>query len=207
MATEAGLSEISVNVNDGTPDVVTFVNTGIALTPYVYVITDEDNVILGVSTDGQVDFETAGAGICRVWGLSYTGNITAQPGDDADDVQLTDDCYDLSDNFVTVNRIGNFARDVPPTEAFPSEVVSLSVYPNPVASELNLSLYVPQALATNTQQVAIYNMGGNLLLQRDLLPGTGAAQQSVDVSGLPNGMYLLQWMDGERVIVTRFMKL
>lgn len=207
VATEAGLTEITVNVNDGTPDVVNFANTGIAFTPYVYVITDEANVILGVSADGQIDFETAGAGICRVWGLSYTGNITAQPGDDADDVQLTDDCYDLSDNFVTVNRIGNFAPNAPVIQGFQSEVVSLSVYPNPVASELNLSLYVPEALATNTQQVAIYNMSGHLLLQRDLLPNTGTAQQSLDVSPLPNGMYLLQWMDGERIIVTRFMKL
>jgi len=39
-----------------------------------------------------------------VWGLSYTGNIIAQAGDNAAAVAITDGCWDLSDDFITVVR-------------------------------------------------------------------------------------------------------
>ena len=52
----------------------------------------------------MANFDGAGAGVCRVWGLAYTGNVLAQAGDDAAATTLTDGCFDLSDNFITVNR-------------------------------------------------------------------------------------------------------
>ena len=38
------------------------------------------NNILGFPGGNSQDFEGAGAGVCRVWGLAYTGNITAAIG-------------------------------------------------------------------------------------------------------------------------------
>ena len=51
-----------------------------------------------------MNFEGAGSGTCLVWGLSYTGNITVSMGDNALSMPLSDDCFDLSDNFVSVIR-------------------------------------------------------------------------------------------------------
>ena len=94
----------SVCVNDGEPDVITFSNNSGFAPNYVYVVTDEDNVILTVSATGPIDFEGTGAGVVRVWGLSFTGNLLAEPGDDAGAGALSDECYDLSDNFVVVRK-------------------------------------------------------------------------------------------------------
>ena len=71
---------------------------------YVYVITDDNNVILGINDRGFENFGRVFPGVCRVWGLSYTGDITAGAGDNAATAQLTDGCFDLSDNFITVTR-------------------------------------------------------------------------------------------------------
>ena len=45
-------------------------------------------------------------GTCWVWGLAYTGELTAQVGDQADQVALASDCFDLSENFIAVVRSG-----------------------------------------------------------------------------------------------------
>lgn len=87
-------------VNDGVPSVLSFQNNSGFAPNYAYVVTDEDNVILFISTSPEIDFDDFAAGTIRVWGLSYTGNVTAEVGDNAADVELSDECYDLSTNFV-----------------------------------------------------------------------------------------------------------
>ena len=89
---------------DGTADFVGFSVSGQSAANSVFVITDADNIILGLNTRGFADFDGAGVGDCRVWHLSYTGSLTAKPGDDAAAVALSDRCFDLSDNFITVVR-------------------------------------------------------------------------------------------------------
>ena len=107
VAMPSGATTRYVCVGDGNPDEVTFTNTSTASANYVYVITDDNNIILGLPPGDMQDFEGAGAGICRVWGLSYTGNITAMVGDDAAAIPLSDECYGLSSNYIEI------IRDVP----------------------------------------------------------------------------------------------
>ncbi|MEO0877436.1 MAG: T9SS type A sorting domain-containing protein, partial [Bacteroidota bacterium] len=178
-------------------------------TPYLYVITDEDNMILATSADGVINFEGVPEGVCRIWGLSYTGNITAMIGDFADQVALSDDCFDLSDNFVTVTRLseGNIApNEGEGFQALEEERIVLNVFPNPAREFVNLQVSVPDNLLTNQQMVSVYNLSGTLLFQQQLAPQVGTAQQNLDISQLESGMYLLQWYDGERVMMTRFIK-
>ncbi|MEL6867195.1 MAG: hypothetical protein AAFP19_22410, partial [Bacteroidota bacterium] len=99
-----GRTEYSACLEDGIPDFVGFVNTSTATATYRYVITDDQNNILGIPPTNFLDFDGAGVGICRVWGLSYTGNLTAGQGDNAATTALSDGCFDLSDNFITVTR-------------------------------------------------------------------------------------------------------
>ncbi|MEM1215519.1 MAG: hypothetical protein AAGJ82_07540, partial [Bacteroidota bacterium] len=99
-----GMTNIAVCAGDGVDDTFTFTTTYAGDESFLYVITDENNIILDTSADGVINFEGAGAGICRVWGLAYSGTLTAGPGDDAAAVTLSDECFDLSDNFVTVVR-------------------------------------------------------------------------------------------------------
>ncbi|MEO1449572.1 MAG: hypothetical protein AAFV07_08570, partial [Bacteroidota bacterium] len=84
--------------------VIEFASQNASGTNFTYVVTDAAGTILGVPPANTVDFGPAGPGECWVWGLSYTGELTAQLGDNAAMVALSDGCYDLSDNFVVVFR-------------------------------------------------------------------------------------------------------
>ncbi len=101
---EDGSTEALVCVNDGQPDVLTFTNQTPATAPYTYLVTDENNIILSVVNGDSFDFEDTDSGIRRVWGLSYTGALTAAEGQDAALATLSDGCFNLSDNFITVDR-------------------------------------------------------------------------------------------------------
>lgn len=104
VSTDTGETEVFICPGDGLADVISFQSEGASGGDFTYVVTDENNVILAIPQGNEVDFETADFGICRLWGLSYQGNIIAEVGDDAATTVLTDGCFDLSANFVTVNR-------------------------------------------------------------------------------------------------------
>ena len=91
-------------VNDGDSDFISFYNNSLAMTDYIYLITDDNNTILAVTEDAFANFEGAGVGDCRVWGLSYTGDLTAEVGDNAASVDLASECFDLTENFLTIAR-------------------------------------------------------------------------------------------------------
>lgn len=91
-------------VDNGVNDYVGFDNTSIAGVQYQYVITDDNNIILGLPESGFANFEGAGTGDCRVWGLSYQGRLTAELGDELTTASLSDDCFDLSQNYITIIR-------------------------------------------------------------------------------------------------------
>lgn len=103
---EGGGTDAFVCAGDGVADVIRFDSTGASNSLYTYVVTDTNNVILALPSADFADFEGADEGICRVWGLAYTGNITAMPGDTASQVALSDACFDLSDNYISVVREG-----------------------------------------------------------------------------------------------------
>ncbi|MEM1357893.1 MAG: hypothetical protein AAGF89_06830, partial [Bacteroidota bacterium] len=104
IATTEGATEVETCPGDGNADLVSVVSSGTAGGAVIYVVTDTSNVILAVSEDPSFNFDEAGVGICRIWTLVYQGNLTAAVGDDADDGNLSDECFALSDNFVTVVR-------------------------------------------------------------------------------------------------------
>ncbi|MEZ4988307.1 MAG: hypothetical protein R2795_25315 [Saprospiraceae bacterium] len=166
VATNDGLTEITVIVGDGVDDIAQFVASDATAVPYVYVMTDENNVVTGVAADGMMNFEGMAPGTSRIWGLAYTGNLTVLPGTVLDGTLLSDDCFDLSDNFVTVNRVqsSNISPDEEQQATVVYDVVSMQVYPNPVGELLHLTMYLPTHVAAS-QQLAIFNMSGNMVWQ------------------------------------------
>ena len=106
VAMPSGATEINTCAGDGIDDIVMFTNTSDSDATYAYVITDADSNILGINPGDSQNFDGAGEGNCQVYGLSYTGNITAQAGDNIDGLAFSDGCFDLSDNAITVIRTG-----------------------------------------------------------------------------------------------------
>ena len=104
VTTQSGATIDYACIDNGDGDFVGFKNTSIAGVNYQYIVTDENNIILGLPGNGFANFEDAGSGDCRVWGLSYQGDLTAELGDELNATMLSDDCFDLSDNFITIIR-------------------------------------------------------------------------------------------------------
>ncbi len=97
-----GTDETFICLNDNVPDVFGFSNDSNSSGNYIYLITSENNVLLSTTQNNYLDFTFNSLGTCKIWGLSYTGNITIFPEMNIFENQLTDGCADLSDNAITV---------------------------------------------------------------------------------------------------------
>ena len=79
--TDAGESAVLTCPGDGNDDFVSFVITNEGSNDNRLIITDADNMIIGLPDGLTANFEGAGTGVCRVWNLNFTGNFTAMMGD------------------------------------------------------------------------------------------------------------------------------
>ena len=104
VSTASGETTVYTCAGDGVMDKIMFSHMTTSNAQFRYVVTDANGDILGLPPGNMVDFEGAGAGACLVFGLSYTGNILVSVGDNVLTSTLTDDCFDLSANYVTVER-------------------------------------------------------------------------------------------------------
>lgn len=207
VATDDGATEVSLNVTDGEADVVNFTNTASAGMPYAYLITDEANIVLDVVTGSSADFEGASVGICRVWGLAYTGTLNVMAGDDAATDTLSTDCFDLSDNFITVTRGDAFTPAVSGDQlrqldvAAEKEIKSslrLLLAPNPSRSTVNL-FYQLEGEVAETSELQIFNLTGQLVKRTQLPTAVGENNYRLDVSELPRGTYAVVFSNGKMI--------
>jgi hypothetical protein len=104
LGTESGPMTFQVCANDGNPDSIRFTTTEESASPYLLVLTDENNLITDTTSQLDIDFELRGAGTTRVWGLSYTGKLQFNIGDDVQRTILADDCFELTETFVEVRQ-------------------------------------------------------------------------------------------------------
>ena len=101
LALETGGATLTICAGDGTADPFSVVSTGASGANLTYVVTSSDGEILMLSDTRHFDFETAGAGNCQVWRLSFDDGLSgAMVGNN---VSQLDGCFDLS-NPVTVTR-------------------------------------------------------------------------------------------------------
>ena len=91
---------------DGNPDLVALANTSTSGTAnYAYIITTVDNNIFTAVNGNQRDFDNIGAfRELRIWGVSYTGTLNVPVFADLFATQLSDGCFDISDNYVEIFR-------------------------------------------------------------------------------------------------------
>jgi len=76
-----------------------------------------------------------------------------------------------------------------------SPISNLSVFPNPAVNTLNVN-YTCDNIASG--EAVLYNLYGQTI-KRNVLPSTiGIVNQSIDISDLPQGVYLLQVKAGEK---------
>ncbi|MCI4670760.1 MAG: T9SS type A sorting domain-containing protein, partial [Bacteroidia bacterium] len=195
VASELGPDTLLVCYSGGTPTTYSFDSLLTSGNSFTYVVTDDNGVILGIPPADMVDFAGAGPGECWVWGLSYSGTLTAAVGDTATQVALSDGCFDLSDNFIVVLRDSSGAA-CGMNIAGPPNMGNVVAYPNPSTDIVNL--YVPATdLVDNQLSVSIYKMDGQRAISFDVTVDTDIDYQTqISIEGLEQGYYILRIQNG-----------
>jgi len=75
----------------------------LATDKYVYVITNEEQLILGYSEDRSIDLSEVPRGNYQVWGVSYSGQPQRPVGGLISEAKFSDDCFSLSENAVRIS--------------------------------------------------------------------------------------------------------
>lgn len=111
--TKNGLVSLEICSQDDEDDFISFEGIAVSATEYLFVITTEIGEIIGITIADSLNFNDLGVGICRVYGLAYTGELLITPGQNLLLAgELSDDCYDLSVNFIEINRYISQATEI-----------------------------------------------------------------------------------------------
>ncbi len=89
---------------DGTPDMVSgIVVSDTSAANYSWIVTDVNLEIVGLPANIEdVDFDTAGPGICLIWYVGYSDGLqNLELGNNINDLE---GCFDISSNSITVTR-------------------------------------------------------------------------------------------------------
>ncbi len=199
IAREDGTNTITTCTMDSIPDVVQFVSTGASNSKIAYVITSPTLEILGLEFNDFHDFDGAPPGTCWVWTMAYTGNITAQVGDIVGNVSLTDDCADLSTNFIEVIRTDNGDACLSSTSDISAQNAKLKVFPNPVGDQLFFEL---DESVGQDAVIYIYSSIGEVIQKFNYKQTNG----SLNVYDLQSGYYLISVQDKNQSFSKAFIK-
>jgi len=192
-------TEITICPGDGEADVVTFSTDGFSREGYQYIVTDDQGMILGLPGMPMVDFDSAGPGVCRVYGFAYTGDLSAMMGMELSAVTASG-CFDLSENWITVDRDESTCtvniRDL-------AETLELRISPVPAHNHLHVSLNLPEAQEISLE---IVNLQGQSLLTTREFRGAGSQSFDLDIQSLPAGAYLVRVQAGTQQSWQRILK-
>ncbi|MCB9319027.1 MAG: T9SS type A sorting domain-containing protein [Lewinellaceae bacterium] len=192
-------------VSDGVADRLFLSNESNSLAPYQFVVTDTDNVVLELPNIPGVDFEGSGAGVVRIWGISYTGDLLLRLGDTITSVMVSADCYSVSDNYLTiVKQAGPDCGS--PLIANPS--LGLQLAPNPVVNRIRLTIESPSGsnFTGKVGTLIVYNTMQTEIFRKVLQLSTENFSTDVDVSNLKSGLYILQFNIGTYSKSAKFIK-
>lgn len=97
-------TQIQICPTDNTSNKVSFRHIAFQGQKAIYLITNTNNFILDTTTSKSYDFSQQGTGDYRIYGLSYNGDFSGKLGSSINDPSLSDDCFGLSSNYVSVAK-------------------------------------------------------------------------------------------------------
>ncbi|WKN44573.1 esterase-like activity of phytase family protein [Tunicatimonas pelagia] len=179
IATDEAQTIIFTCAGDSVADLVTFSHDSNSEATYGYIVTDDKGEVLALPMSNEVDFDGAGTGTCRIYGVSYTGTFTIAAGSNISGSDLSDGCAELSENFIAVVR----------QECGISSVANLRYYPNPAKNSVAVEFeqYPYEKVA-----IQVVDVFGRQLIsgEHPVLQPNGSVQ--LDVSSVKKGVYLMQ---------------
>ncbi len=203
---------ITVCPTDTIEDVFDFSNNSTGNQNYAYLVTSTSNLILAEFTDtSRISFEGTDIGTYRVWGVAYNGNWLATVGVNAANDPLSDGCFELSSNFITVQRDTAICSDSGDTTGTTSNrsilaFDNLKIYPVPAAQDLNVS-FTPQVAVGSRTWIMVYNLAGEEVLRANYPTNpVGSNEFHLELDWLNKGMYIMQLVNEDYSIRKKFLK-
>lgn len=194
---------ITICAGDGAEDRIIFGNNSNGLSAYQYIITDTNNTILALPPIPVYNFDDSGLGVCRVWGMAFTGNVSAEVGQNLLTTSLSSDCYDLSANYITVLKVNSGEACGAPAQEEP--ILRLAAYPVPVTGQLSIEVQ-KKKLENNPIELRIFDPYQKVWLKNSYFSPAENFTTTVNVEQLKKGMYVLEVKVGYKIEVLKFLK-
>ncbi|MBK6949803.1 MAG: hypothetical protein IPH16_18575 [Haliscomenobacter sp.] len=114
--TKTNLDGASISFQDGSVEALfctdgsgavgaNLANTATVVQQYAYLLTDNNNKVLRIfNADNRVALEKEEEGDFRIWGVAYSGTLLTQIGSNLSQTVHSDQCFELSKNFVVLKR-------------------------------------------------------------------------------------------------------
>ena len=202
-----GVTELTV---DGIDDTLSLEQEGgVGALPYRYLLTTTGNEILSVLPDSALLADSLAEGSYRIWGLSYTGSLLAMAGMQADADLLADNCYVLSDNFISLTIDTDAAE---PSALRQNQTLTaarhgrVAVQPNPATSVVMVSFEMLPAELNGDVRLQVVNLTGEVVIDREIGVIAGNNRLELDIHRLEHGMYVLRLSNGQSFKQGRFVK-
>jgi len=203
VAIEAGKTIHEVCLNEDQEAFISINTNGTIGFNYLYIVTTENGEILDMLSSNDINVSSYGKGIHLIYGISYTGNLLIEIGDNINDAFISDECYDLSDNAIQVT--GDDSGIICGTIEEESDVIDFGVYPNPAIDFLIVEVYsVPDLENT---RIEVYDAAGQLVITKTMNV-TQSNIERLDIIDYSNGYYFIKLVsnnavDTESFIITR----
>lgn len=195
-------------VNDEAIDSILISNTDVTGIPTAYFLTNLQTQILAISHTGQFKFDSLPAGICRIYGITYTGRFTGRVGNLLAQLPLSNDCFAIADNFITINKVTTGSKCVVGVHD-PEQVAQvLRVFPNPVEHTLHLEatqLDDPMLWPRGFKLVQVMDLQGRLLRSFSW-DDNRSPRLEIPVDAMVGGLYVLKITHQGDVWTTKWLK-
>ncbi len=202
-----GSQALTVCSDDGISDLTHFNTTNVS-SDYVFVVTTGDDIIIGDVNGDVLEIEGAPAGICKIWGLAYIGELNINAGASIHDLDLVSGCMALSKDFITLTRLtgddcGSISEPEPTAGGTPVEELIVNFSPNPALNQIMLDV---SSYPDPKVQISIYSISG-IQLKQVRMDFSLNAEQMLDIEHLAPGQYLLKVTSGNQVKISKLTKI
>ena len=190
-ATHAWVTEIDICSTDGENDDI-FLQNNIDTPPgenYVFLLTDEFEVLQEVIIDTVYNFENTGTDEQRIYGISYSGTLDARIGEDRKSTTASG-CFIHSgdDLFIRINKTATCQTNA----AVDTELLnSISIFPNPSSGLVHIDL---SKTDTNFENISLFDIHGKKIQELD-----NTTNFKIDTAGV----YLLRFSNKDGSVTKR----
>ncbi|GAB5552509.1 MAG: hypothetical protein Sapg2KO_21000 [Saprospiraceae bacterium] len=198
----------TLTLSGDTNPLIAFQNTTSEAAPYRYLLTDATGTILQITETDQLDFSGLTNGVYQVYGISYTGVFQAEVGDLITDTDLADLCFALSENTITVvitSQTNLVQKANSSLQQKALAIFEVQVYPNPVRDRMMVQ-FEWQEKETESVLLRVIDQNGRILQQQNIPAQFGKNTYELNLSSLPEGLFMIQLSGADYQGKKRFIK-